>query len=254
MEKTNAALLSLIAILIICLSAPNSAHAQFEGTVIYNSYEVTDGDKKQNRDQFTMYVTPDRILLQGENKYDFIGNIKTEGVLIRLDVEDFVFLTGDTQALKISKSDITSMFNMFGNGNEDKDVDLEADVSYEKTGETKTINGYHCEKFIFREQEEKQRYAHVWMTRDLKIDWGMLSEPWSTSAEAMISKSFPMNLIFKDGYLPLKMESYEGNDLRMVTEVQELSKGPVAKNKVDVPQGVRLLSFQDYLFQKLSEN
>ena len=258
MKNSKGAILFLLCAFILNLFVALPALAQFEGTVTYSSFEIENGEQKKNRDQFVMHVTPDRIMLQGENKYDFIGNIKTEGVLIRLDNEDFVFLTGDTRALKISKTDITSMLNMFDNGqgrgsNGSAGVS-DADISYEKTGETKSINGYRCEKFIFRDREDRQSNAHVWMTRDLKINWGMLSEPWGNSAEAMINDSFPMSLIFKDGYLPLRMESYRDGSLRMVTEVENIQEGPVDGSRVEVPQGIQLLSFQDYLFQRLSEN
>ncbi|MDZ7772133.1 MAG: hypothetical protein U5K31_05240 [Balneolaceae bacterium] len=44
---------------------------------------------------------------------------QTEGVLVRLDFEDFVFLTGNDMALTISKADITSFTRMFGEESQD---------------------------------------------------------------------------------------------------------------------------------------
>lgn len=239
----------LLASLFLFISTDYSL-AQFEGKVVYSSYEVKSNGEKKKSDNFTMFVTADRILLQGDNSYDFMGNIKTEGVLIRLDFEDFVFLTGDDQVLQISKADITSMANMFGRGS---NSDAGNDIGYEKTGETKTINGYTCEKFTFSEDERKNDYAEVWMTRDLKINWGMLAEPWGKQAEGMISGDFPITLIFKEGYFPVSIESYQSGKLKTVTEAEDISASSVAKAMVQVPSGVSVLSFQDYLFQRLSE-
>jgi hypothetical protein len=179
-----------------------------------------------------------------------MGNIKTEGVLIRLDFEDFVFLTGDDKAMQISKSDITSMMNMFGGGN---DIDEDTDINYEKTGETQTIKGYSTEKFVFREQDNQDDYAVVWMTRDLNINWGMLAESWGNQLDVKIYESLPTGLIFKEGYFPLKVETYDSGSLQMLTEAEEISKSSIAKAMVQIPSGVDVLSFQDYLFQRLSE-
>ncbi|MFH5883314.1 DUF4412 domain-containing protein [Halalkalibaculum sp. DA3122] len=241
-----------IAVLLAIFSVP--AVAQFEGKIVFNSYEVTpDGSQSQN-DQFSMYVTNDRILLEGENQYSFGGSIQTEGVLVRLDFEDFVFLTGEQSALKISKQDISAMMNMFSNGNAaGQTPDVDQEVEYERTGETQNVNGYSCEKFIFTDQEEPNAHAEVWMTNELNIHWGMLAEPWGNTDLDMMGDQFSTDLIFRDGYFPMRIEGYESGELRQVTEIQEIEQSDIARAMVQIPQGVKVLSFQDYLFNKMSE-
>lgn len=239
-------------LMVACFTQP--ATAQFEGKISYTSYDYSSEGTEQKEDEFTMYLTPERILLQGEKKYDFMGSIKTEGVLVRLDFQDFVFLTGDKKALKISKTDITSMMNMFNNGESaSKEVaEKGEDINYEKTGKTTTIKGYQCEKFIFHDDENPKARTEVWMTRDLKVNWGMLAEPWSGSAEAMIS-SLPTDLIFKEKYFPLKVEVFENDQLTSRMEATEVNESSIARAMVKVPSGVQVLSFQDYLFQQMSQ-
>lgn len=240
---------SLLFVLLLLFVSTEYAHAQFEGKVVYNNYELKSGEKV-NADRFTMFVTSDRILLQGDNSYDFMGNIKTEGVLIRLDFEDFVFLTGKDKALKISKTDITSMMNLFGG---DSKEDMDTDIDYKKTGEVETINGYASEKFIFAEKGNESNYISVWMTRDLKFNWGMLAEPWGKDVEGMISGDFPISLIFEEGYFPLRIESFQSGELKTITEAEEINESSIAKAMVQIPSGVSVLSLQNYLFQQLSE-
>ncbi|MDZ7683141.1 MAG: hypothetical protein U5J63_15900 [Fodinibius sp.] len=100
-------------LMVACFTQP--ATAQFEGKISFSSYDYSAQGTEEKQDEFTMFLTPDRILLQGDKKYDFMGSIQTEGVLVRLDFQDFVFLTGGEKALKISKTDITSMMKMFDN-------------------------------------------------------------------------------------------------------------------------------------------
>lgn len=247
---------ALTALLLLAVAFP--AVAQFEGKIVFNSYDVTtDGSQKQN-DQFTLYLTGDRIMLEGKNQYNVIGSIPTEGILVRLDFEDFVFLTGKETAMKISRKDIDSMMKMFNSeqssrGQGSTSPEIDADVNYEKTGETSQINGYSCEKFVFREKENSNNHAEVWLTSDLKINWGMLAEPWGNTELDMMGDNLSFDLIFKEGYFPLRMETYESGKLTGVTEASEISESNIAKAMVQVPQGVQVLSFQDYLFNKMSQ-
>lgn len=237
-------------VMVACFTQPVSA--QFEGKITFSSYEYSAEDLEQKQDDFTLFITPDRILLQGENKYEFMGSIQTEGVLVRLDSQDFVFLTGDKKALKISKSDITSMMNMFGNGDAGAEVTAKSeDVNFEKTDETATINGYLCEKFIFRDKDKPAEHSEVWMTKDLKMNWGMLAEPWSGSAGAVVN-NLPTDLVFKEKYFPLKVETFKNDKLTAALKATEVNTSPIAKAMVQVPSGVQVLSFQDYLFQEMS--
>jgi len=243
----------LSAMLLVASFSQQPASAQFEGKITYNSYNYSSEGVEQKDDNFTLYITQDRILLQGEKEYGFMESIQTEGVLVRLDFEDFVFLTGDNEALKISKSDITSMMNMFGNGQSANKAAGEAnDVNYERTGESATIHGYQADKFIFRDQEEPNEHTEVWMTNQLDVNWGMLAESWSGSAKTIIS-SLPTNLVFQEKYFPLKVEVFENNQLVSKLETTEVNTSSVARAMVQVPSGVKVLSFQDYLFQKMSK-
>ena len=136
-------------LMVACFTQP--ATAQFEGDITFKSqnYSEQNSDKKE---PFTLHITPERIMLQGEKKYNFMESIETEGVLVRLDKEDFVFLTGKDKALKITKTDITSLMNLFGNGQDVSQKAEDVSINQERTGETKTIKGYEAEKFIFRDK------------------------------------------------------------------------------------------------------
>lgn len=245
----------LPAIILLFSLAVSPAAAQFEGKIVFSSYEVSEDGSNGQSEQFTMFVTKDRILLQGENRYNVIGSIETEGILIRLDFEDFVFLSeNDATALKISKQDISSMMAMFGQNGSEKDPEMEEGLNYEKTGETRTVRGYLCEKFIFTEDDNPEDYVVAWMTRELDINWGMLSEPWENSDLDILGDNFHLDIIFNEGYFPLYLEAYESGTLQEVTEAREISASNIARAMVQVPPGVKVLSFQDYLFSKMSEN
>lgn len=233
-----------------CFTQP--AAAQFEGEITYNTYDYTDGSEARG-DVFKLYITPERILLQGEKKYDFMESLKTEGVLVRLDSQDFVFLTGKNEALKIAKTDITSLMNMFGNNNGEA-LDEEYDIHENRTGETQTIKGYQCEKFIFRDEgDSANNYSEVWMTKEIDVNWGMLAEPWGdNNTNALLSDDLPMDLMFEENYFPIKLESYKDGELASALEATEIQKTSVDPAMVQVPSGIKVMTMQEYLFQKMS--
>lgn len=243
----------LSAMLLVASFSQQPASAQFEGKITFSSYNYSSDGSEQKDDNFTLFLTQDRILLQGEKEYGFMESIDTEGVLVRLDSEDFVVLTGDNTALKISKEDITSMMNMFDNGQGASNAaDKAEDVEYEQTGESETIQGYQTDKFIFRDADEPNTHTEVWMTKQLNINWGMLAEPWSGNAESIVN-SLPTDLVFTEKYFPLKVEVFENDELVSKLEATEVDESSVARAMVQVPSGVKVLSFQDFLFQNMSQ-
>ncbi|TYP92574.1 GLPGLI family protein [Fodinibius salinus] len=236
-------------LLVACFTQP--AAAQFEGQITYESYNYSEQQTEEQQDEFTLTITPDRMMLSGNNSYNFMESIDTEGLLVRLDNEDFVFMTGKNQALKISKSDITSLMNMFDNGESPSDVAEEVDeINYKKTGETTDILGYKCEKFIFRDEDNEDEYAIVWMTKEINVNWGMLADPWSGSAEDIVS-NFPTNLVFKEKYFPVRVESYEDGQLDSKLEAKTISEKEISSRMVEVPSGISVMTFQEYLFNQM---
>lgn len=233
-----------------CFTQP--AAAQFEGEITYNSYDYTEGNEAEG-DMFKLYITPERILLQGEKKYDFMESLKTEGVLVRLDSQDFVFLTGGNEALKIAKTDITSMMNMFGNDNTGEALDEDYDIRQNRTDETQNIMGYQSEKFIFRDENDPDNnYSEVWMTKEIDVNWGMLAEPWGDSTNKLLSDDFPMDLIFEENYFPLRLEAYKDGELTSALEATDIDESAVAPSMVKVSSDIKVFSMQEYLFQKMN--
>lgn len=241
-------LLSILFITAAFLVQP--VQAQFEGKMVFSSYEVENGEEGTENDEFTVYLTPDRIFVQGTDEYEMMGEIGTEGVLIRLDEEDFIIMTGEEQALQISKSDIDGMMNMMGGGNANSAPETE--VKIEPTGESRTILDFNCEQYRVEDAETPDEYALFWMTKDVPVDLKALGESWGESLNQMNSEDVPYNQLFDDGLFPLRIESYQRETLINVVEAKEVTETSEAREMVEIPSGVEVLSFQDFLFQNMS--
>lgn len=239
---------------VLLIAAPSLTYGQFEGKIVFNSYNIDENGSENDHDQFTLFITPQRILMQGNNQYDVTKSIQTEGILVRLDEEDFVLFTEGNKAMSISRQDIDSMMSMFeGNNNKTNgNPEIDTSVKYERPGKTRTINGYDCELFIFRDEDNENQRAEVWMTRDITINWGMLADSWSGITGKITDGEIPLQLIFEDSYFPLLVESYEGQQQRSRLVAEEIQSTTEAREWVKIPSGVKVLNFQQYLFESFN--
>lgn len=243
--------ISLAVVLFLGLSF-GQAEAQFEGKIQFNDYEIKSGEKVKDDDAFTLYITPDRILFQGDQEYTVRGTLKTEGILVRQKEQDFVLMTGDKQAMSITKSGITAFMNMFGSDAKKGMQEAESNIKIENTGESQNINGYASQKFVITDKENPERRSEVWMTQDLDINWGVLASSWDENLKGFADSDLPFELIFDDGYFPIKWEQYKNDSLTDVIET-EITTTDVARSMVEIESDVKILSLQEYLFNEMRQ-
>lgn len=229
------------------------AEAQFEGKIQVQDYEIKSGEKVKDDDAFTLYITPDRILFQGDQEYTVSGNIKTEGILVRHKEQDFVLMTGEKTAMSITKSGITTFMNMFGSDAKKGMNKAESNIEIEKSGDRKKINGYAVQKFIITDKESPELRSEVWMTQDLDINWGVLASSWGENMKGFSDSDLPFNLIFDEGYFPVQWEQYKNGNLTDIIET-EITSTDVARSMVQIGPDVQIMSLQDYLFQQVRNN
>jgi hypothetical protein len=237
---------ALLFIFIFCISVSQSL-AQFEGKIHFDSYIIKSKKKKKKNGDFTLYITPDRLLLQSGENYKVGGALKTHGVLIRNEKKDFVFLTGDKKAMKINKAGITSFMNMFGGAQAKQS---KPDINYKETGKTKKIDGYKCEKFIFSDKQHPEQHSIMWMTKELNINWGVLAETWDKNMKAFAGDHLPADLIFKKGYFPIRWKHYK-NDTPLKMIEAHVKATDIPHSRVSIPSDVQVTSLQQYLFQQM---
>jgi hypothetical protein len=98
-----------------------------------------------------------------------------------------------------------------------KGVASETPATITKTGNTKMIAGYKCDEYKVVEEDD-DGYAHVWMTKDVKIkadkrNWGKTGMPTYYNYPGFEgSMMLAMERYDKDNKLEMKMETKEIND------------------------------------------
>ena len=244
----------LLFVLALLLSV-NSAYAQFEGQIKMKLYsENENGDKEENL--LNMYITADRIMLQGDESVNFESGINAQGLLIRNDKKDFVVLTGDQSALQITKKDIESLISFTKQFSDDNSSASEKSASYRYTNESRMINGMKATELIVEDNEDGG-YLSIWLTPDVDINWGMLTESWGGLDNEMDKAlKTSQEAVFNGKSFPLLIEAYskKNNEKTVVAEVVELNESSIAKAMVEIPRGVNIMGFGDFMFKMMMQN
>ncbi|MBD3615282.1 MAG: hypothetical protein HUJ22_01825 [Gracilimonas sp.] len=230
-------------------------YAQFEGQISMNVYSEDDGETEVN--ELNLYATADRIMIKGEENFDVMDKMSTDGLLIRNDLKDFIIMTGKNQALQVTKVEIEGLVEMLASwsGESEKSSNAPSKTDYSFSDRTQTILGYETAEMIVRDTENPEKHLSIWLAPDIDIDWGMMAERWNNMPESVDAEinGVTQDVIFKGKNFPLLIEAVDGNERTKLMEVSKVNKSSVAKAMVEIPSGVTLMSFKDYVFKMMME-
>jgi hypothetical protein len=230
-------------------------YAQFEGQISMNVYSEDDGEIEVN--ELNLYATADRIMIKGEENFDVMDKMSTDGLLIRNDLKDFVIMTGKNQALQVTKVEIEGLVEMLASwsGESEKSSSTSSKTDYSFSDRTQTILGYETAEMIVQDTENPEKHLSIWLAPDIDIDWGMMAERWNNMPESVDAEinGVTQDVIFKGKNFPLLIEAVDGNERTKLMEVSKVNKSSVAKAMVEIPSGITLMSFKDYVFKMMME-
>lgn len=230
-------------------------YAQFEGS--FDIHQQLYGNKgvPAKEGKVSVIVKGDRIRINGLNGTklpDQLGGMKTNSILIRLDDEDFIVFGDHSDAVQIKKAEIVNMLNLVSSvkGHFSSEDTSASKTNITTTSVRKTIEGYPCQKVVIRKFDDgKEMTADVWITSALKMNWGMLTEPWGEDSSEMAELLSPLWL--KNGTIPIYAEVYEDGVKRMTIRIEHIEKRKIPSSKVMVPTDIHLVSFREMLLQKM---
>lgn len=241
----------LLFVFLLFVNVP-TLKAQFEGEVVFRAFNP--GQAEQEGRFMHFLITPQRILMQSEDQYRLMRGVRANGLLIRHDLEDFVFKTDETEGIQISKNDIDGLSQMMdrfqGNTRESAerfDWDL-----VEETGETREISEYTVKQLKVHHPEEDS-YISVWLTDEIKVNWGVLYDTWSSSTAMMVQSDLPIEVFMNRNSFPLLIEYYKNDNLNAVIEAVKVTNSGVDENLLEIPADMRLLGFNELIMRMMRD-
>ncbi|MFU8861682.1 MAG: DUF4412 domain-containing protein [Cyclonatronaceae bacterium] len=223
----------------------------FEGTLVFRGYELNNGEMQESG-SFTMVCNSERmrIYTDGEKtSTEMLPGVESDQILIRHDKKDFVIFTSETEALSITKTDIEGIFGMFKafmNSDNQSQTAVEPSGELLKTGKSESFNGIRASQWIYTSDDNEE--VHLWMSENLKLNWGMFKEPWFS--ELSTDFSGPFGKIIDEGYVPLKVEAYKDGELNMVLETEKVDRHKINNSDLDVPAGMQIKTLQQLMMEQ----
>lgn len=247
--KVKTVLLTLVVASLISVSP---LLAQFEGQITMKVY--SESEKEVETNLVNMYTTNQRIMISGEESFNFDGSIDANGILIRTDMKDFVVMMGEKEALRFTKEELEGMFSMFSMMGSKEPAKVEKSTTkFDYTGAMQTLHGYETTELrVYNEEDEG--YLSIWMTGGIDINWGMLAEPWKNVPTDMSGEINQVTQEFKSKNFPLLIEVTDEKGTRSVFEVTEVRSSRIAKDMVEIPQGIELMSLQSFIMKAMMSN
>ena len=229
-----------------------SEDIHFQGHLTLARYAVNADGSMERLSSTPMLVHEDYILLvqsQGQS-VEVFGNISAEGLLIRQKQEDFVFLTSDEKAIIMNKQELQQMISMLeslrGRGSTSTEQDPE--ITLLETNDRKKIEGYDVRKWIAQSADSNQEW-HIWLTGDLVIPWGLLSERWLTRQTFL--SGLPAEQWLVDEKLPLQIDVMVNGQLAEMIKIEDISAQQINASRFQIPDGYQRTTFQQILFERM---
>lgn len=249
-------LLSTVASLIMLVYMFSTvAYAQFEGQISMNLYSENNG--KTEVSELNLFTTADRIMIKGEESFNLMDEMNTDGLLIRNDMKDFVIMTGANEALNVTKAEIEGLVEMLSSWSDDSsDTDPNTiKTKHSFSDRTQELLGYKSAELIIQDKENPDKHLSIWLTPDIDVNWGMLAEKWNNMPKEMDAEINGMSqeIIFKGKNFPMMIEAVNKGERTTLMKVTNVNKSSIAKAMVEVPSGTTLMSFQDFIMKKMME-
>lgn len=212
--------LYLLSIFLLVFALPSMA--QFEGEIRFNLEQYFPNQTVTS--EFSFVSVDERLMISSQRDVNVITGLKSDGLLVRNDLQDFVFNTGQNQAIKVTKSDLDGLMNMLdrfsgssGTGGSSQSPWKERIV---ETENTRQHLGFDVTEFRLMGEKEGQ-YASIWLTSDIKVMWGLMTDLWKRAGRQFSDSDFPVELIMNSNSFPMLVEVFD-ND-RMVARFASVS-------------------------------
>lgn len=246
--------LSLLLLIMLLLSGLEPLRAQFEGQVTFRAYDP--GEINSPERVMHIYLTPERILLQSQERYRLMPGVIANGLLIRHDEKDFVFKTSENDGILITQADVDGLSNMLARlpggsagSSSSQGFDWER---VEETGESAVISGYPVQQLLVHEPDSDS-WISVWLTDQIKVNWGILNETWKNSTAALVQSDLPIEVFMNRNSFPLLIEYYEEGEIVTIVEAVDVQRKSVETARMELPDSMRLTGFSDLVMRMMME-
>lgn len=236
-------------LLFLCFAITVSpAYSQFEGEITFNLEQF--GPTQPETTQFKLTAFKDRVYVASQADINVLTGLKSDGLLVRNDMQDFVFNTGENQALKVTKADLDGLMNMIErfSGAAKPSANGQSDWGNRiiETNNSKQHLGYEVVEIRLLGDTIDQ-YASIWLTQDIKVFWGIMTNVWNRAGNRFMDPDFPIELVMNSNSFPLLVEVFDNDRLMAKFESVNIETENFDRSVVELSDKKRLVSITEVM-------
>lgn len=228
--------------------AVSPAHAQFEGEIVFHLQEVD--SERSVTSEFTFTAASDRIYISSQRDLDVISGIRSDGLLVRNDMKDFVFNTGKDEALQVSKENIDGLMNLLERFSGQSESSEQSQLNWKdrvvETGNKRSHLGHQVEEFRLLGDHPNQ-FVSIWLTSDIKVLWGLMVEVWIRAGNRFSDSELPVQLIMNSNSFPLLIEGVNNGKTAFKLESVSINMDDFDRSVVELSDKKRLVGLTELM-------
>lgn len=217
----------------------------FEGAV---HFRVSDRQPNTPAERtYSLFTATDRLWVESSHSHRLLGGVTANRFLVRGRQNDFTFLNQKNEALQLTREELEGMAGLLDrmNGGADRAL-FDWEKRVEETGRSRTVQGYRTVEFLVR-SEDPGKTVSVWLSDEIRIDWGLLQEVWRQSLSTLVPTELPMDLFMNQNSFPLLIEYVEGEEIVTRAEAVLVQQRSLPSSQFELPEDVRMIDLGDVM-------
>jgi hypothetical protein len=243
---------AILTILIFSISFLGSGinTAQYQGEINFMIYNPANETGAGEAATMNLVFTRNRIFIDSNVSLNVMAGLSARGVLVRNDLQDFILITAENEGLKIAKSELENLVTIMNRiqGRPDTSqrpaFDWENKVS--ETGRTRTILGKQSYEFILKGDEDGE-YITVWLTDQIKVNWGLLLDAWYSTGTTQFDHEIPIEMVMNSNSFPLLVEAHKNGEVVFRAQAISENSRNFNRSKTELSSGMKLLGVTDLM-------
>lgn len=240
--------ITLLLTLLFTAALTSNADAQFQGQMEFQIQSLEEAS--QQTIALNMIFFRERIFMESNASMNVLPGLTTSSILVRNDHRDFVVHTGEREALKVTKDDLDGLMNLIerfqGSSATSSGEGFDWDANVIETDNKREISGYTVTEFRMKGDRDDE-YISVWLTDEIKVNWGLLDEAWQTTGKSRVGDVIPIELVMNRNSFPLLVESWRDGEVIFRAESVKVEPEVRDRRKTRISSDVRLLGIADLM-------
>lgn len=228
--------------------AVSPAYSQFEGEILFNLEQYQ--PNRTERSEFSLTAVANRLFISSQKDVKVVSGLSSNGLLVRNDLQDFVFNAGENQAIKVSKSDLDGLINLIdrfsGSSSSGSNDNFDWKNRIVETENLKQHLGYDVQEFRLLGENINQ-YVSIWLTQDIKVLWGLMTDVWNRAGNRFVDSEFPVELIMNSNSFPMLVEVFDNGQLVAKFESLSVNTNSFDRSVVELSEQKQLIGLTEMM-------